>query len=183
MEDERMTELRLQDLDERTRRFMVEELDRDVERDCLYLSPHLSEIGRASFEQLLRTALRSGTERSLADALRSNARMEVTKRWERRTGAPIVGELPATAPDTLAESEFHRFYVRGLCRRALDEGISTLEIYRARPTEQSRLKSDALVGVRMDATSLLEDLRPCLGGTPRRVLPPCPDAGLSVRLS
>jgi hypothetical protein len=174
--------LELVNLDARTRRCMLAELDRDVADGGLYLSPRLSDRGRASFERLLRAALTSGTERTLAAALRRDGQMETAARWERPAGAPLVAVLPATAPETLAEGEFHRFYVRGLCRRALDDGIRTLEIYRARPTEQGRLKSDALLGVRMDARSLLEDLRPGPDGTPRRVLPACPDAGLSVRL-
>jgi hypothetical protein len=183
MEYERMTGLQLLNLDERTRRFMLDELDRDVADGSLFLSPRLSERGQASFEQLLRTALGSGTERSLAEELRCHDRMETATRWERPAGAPIVASLPPTAPEALAESEFHRFYVRGLCRRALADGVYTLAIYRARPAEHNGQKADALVGVRMDATSLLEDLRPSPGGAPRRVLPACPDAGLSVRLS
>ncbi len=177
-----MTGLQLQHLDECTRRFMLNELEQDVARGGLYLSPRLSDVGRVEYESLLRAALENGTEQSFADELRSHGRMRLAMHWERPDAPPIVGELPRTAPDTLAESEFHRFYARGLCRRALDLGIHALEIYRARPTEQNRNRSEALVGVRIDATSLLEDLRGHPGREPGRVLPSCPDSGLSVRL-
>lgn len=180
-EGERMPELQLHDLDECTRRFMLDELEQDVSQSRLYMSPRLSELGRTDYERLLRAALESGSEGTLADELRSHGRMQLDTRWARAKGSPIVSELPATAPDMLAEGEFHRFYLRGLCRRAIEEGIRTLEIYRAKPAPESRSKSEAMVGVRIDASSLLEDLRRFRGEDPPRGLPQCPDSGLSVR--
>ena len=174
--------LQLDNLDARTRQLMLDELERDVARGRLYLSHRLSEGGRADYARLLRAAVQSGSDESLADELRSHDRMLLTSRWERARGGPIVAELPASAPDLLAEGEFHRFYLRGLCRRALEDGIHALVIYRAKPVEQARVKAEAMVGVRIDAGSLLEDLRGYRGDVPPRGLPPCPDASLSARL-
>ena len=174
--------LQLENLDDRTRRFMLDELEQDVARGRLYISHRLSETGRADYERLLRSAVERGTDESLADELRSHDRMLLTTKWERAKGGAIVAELPSTAPDVLAEGEFHRFYLRGLCRRALEDGIYALVIYRAKPLTQARVKAEAMIGVRIDAGSLLEDLRSYHGETPPRGLPPCPDVGLSVRL-
>ena len=171
--------LTLSDLDERTREFMLEELEADLARRCLYISPYLTEDGRAAYARALREAIRNGTEESLATELRTPGRMETPRSWKR--GAPIR-DLPSSAPDALAEAEFHRFYVRGLCRRALAEGVRTLVIYRAKSGEPSRAKVDAMVGVQIDAASLLEDLRATSGLTPPRVLHGCPTPGMSVRL-
>ena len=95
--------------------------------------------------------------------------------------AIVLFALTATAA-LLAEREFHRFYIRGLCCRALDQGVSALVIYRARPATQGRPSSDAMVGVRITVSSLLEDLRVTFRGVPPHGLPQCHDPGLSVRL-
>ena len=171
--------LHLPDLDDRTRRFMLDELEADVAQRCLHLSPYLTEAGRAAYARVLRAALRGGTEASLAAELRRPGRMDTPTGWQQ--GA-LVRSLPSTAPDALAEAEFHRYYIRGLCRRAIAEGVRTLVIYRAKDGTPSRANTDGMVGVRIDAASLLEDLRTTSGQTPPRVLRGCPDPGMSVRL-
>jgi hypothetical protein len=40
--------------------------------------------------------------------------------------------VPVTAADTLAEGEFNRFYLRGLCRRASAANMAEIEVYRAK---------------------------------------------------
>ena len=174
--------LEFENLDDRTRRWMLEELERDRGGDRLYIDPRLSERGRADYPGLLRAAIESGTEVSLADALRAHDRVRVAQHWRTSRGGVTTVELPPSTPEMLAEGEFHRFYVRGLCRRALDEGIHALVIYRARAAGTPRANADAIVGVRIDASSLLEDLRTPPGVRPPQGLPACRDPGLSVRL-
>ena len=41
-----------------------------------------------------------------------------------RGGATTVAHTPVTAADTFAEGEFNRFYMRGVCSRAIEEGTS-----------------------------------------------------------
>jgi len=174
--------LRLVNLDARTRRFMLDELEHDVEQGTLYFSPRLSERGRRDYESLLRAAIESLNDVLLADSLRVNHRL---KDWEQRhakNGEVIEVRVPVTAADTLAEGEFNRFYVRGLCRRALQEGWRDVVVYRAKQTQQPRPQSEALLGRRLNARALLEDLRARHGETPHLVIPPGPNSGLSVKL-
>src|SRR5215212_5070983 len=121
--------LHFPDLDDSTRHFMLDELEADVARRCLYLSPFLTEVGRAAYVRALRAAIRDGTEETVAAELRLPGCMETPEGWKQGS---LVRELPSTAPDALAEAEFHRFYVRGLCRRALAEGVRPLVLYRAK---------------------------------------------------
>lgn len=174
--------LELVNLDDHTRRCMLAELDRDVGKGGLYLSPQLSDRGRSDYEGLLRAALRCGTDASLADDLARDARVIPIRRWQKPGEEPPTECLESATSATLAEREFHRFYARGLCRRAIAEGVVTLVIYRAGPPAAGRANSDAMVGVRIDAASLLEDLRGVPGSTPPRGLPACSDARLTVRL-
>lgn len=172
--------LDLAHLDSCTRRFMLAELEADLAAGTLYCSPQLSEEGLRQYSRLLRAAVLTGTDGSFAEALRAHDAVRPPSRWQHpREVGP--GEALAAATIRLAEREFHRFYIRGLCRRALDQGVESLEIYRARPPDSGRAAADAMIGVRIDAGSLLEDLRGTFRSLPPHGLPQCRDPGLSVR--
>ena len=115
--------LELPHLDACTRRFMLAELQADVAAGLLYLSPQLSASGRSEYQYLLRTAFATGTEASLADDLRASDSVELPDRWQRSGQNDHDGALTA-ATALLAEREFHRFYIRGLCRRAMEQEFS-----------------------------------------------------------
>ena len=173
--------LYLPDLDARTRHHMLAELDADVVADALYRSPQLSEAGAREYQALLRAAIRAGTEGTLAEALTAHDAVVPPIRWQHPRD---VGPREALAESTfrLAEREFHRFYIRGLCCRAREQGIDFLVIYRARPADPGRAPADAMIGVRISVGSLLEDLRGAFRSLPPHGLPQCRDPGLSVRL-
>lgn len=174
--------LRLLNLDSRTRQLMLDELEKDVERGTLYFSPRLSERGRRDYESLMRAAIESLNDVLLADSLRVNERL---KNWEQRhtrNGDLIEVKVPFTAADTLAEGEFNRYYVRGVCRRALEEGKNDVVIYRAKQPSRPRPQSEAILGRRVGARELLTDLRLHHGETPQLGIPPGPNSGLSVKL-
>jgi hypothetical protein len=160
---------------------MLAELAADLANGSLYRSPQLSEEGLTYYHCLLRSAILTGTDASFAEALSALGAVRPPTRWQHpREVGPDAALADATI--RLAEREFHRFYLRGLCCRALDEGRATLVIYRARPTDAGRASADAMIGVRIDAGSLLEDLRGAFRSLPPHGLPQCRDPGLSVRL-
>ena len=90
--------------------------------------------------------------------------------------------VPLNAPETLAEGEFNRFYVRGLCACALDEGINEVQVYRGKAVRSPRPQSQALIGKMIPAQALLEDLKQSPGVEPALGVPPGPNSGLTVRL-
>jgi|GEM_PF-5209661 len=51
--------LSLINLDEKTRKFMIEEIELDIENDALYLSERLSTIGHNEYPTLLKQAAQS----------------------------------------------------------------------------------------------------------------------------
>ncbi len=161
---------------------MLAELDADLADGTLFRSPQLSDEGLEQYHELLRTAVMSGTEMTFAEALCLRDAVKPPSRWQHpREVGP--SEALADVTTRLAEREFHRFYIRGLCRRALDQGVDTLVIYRARPADSGRAPSDAMIGVRIAVTSLLEDLRGTFASLPPHGLPQCRDPGLSVRFA
>ncbi len=173
-----------ENLDDRTRRLMLEELEYDLARSTppLYLSPRLNERGRAAYPDLLRAAIRDGNDVSLANALRSEHLFKATEQRKKPKGGYTEAKVPVTAPETLAEGEFNRFYARGLCRRAIEDRIPELVVYRAKEVENPRPESIAMIGTRVNAEALLRDLRAHPGIEPALHLPPGPNSGLSVRL-
>lgn len=162
-------QFRFENLDESTRRYMAQELSRDLVYGTLYLSPRLTEEGRAVYPALLEEALR------YADYLQPYE--------ERRMGdEAIQTRVPVTAAEMLATDEFNRYYMRGVCLRALAEGSGVVEVYRGRDSAEPRPASQSLVGQRLSAAALLEDLRGWPDQAPVLGLPTGYNSGLSIRL-
>jgi hypothetical protein len=174
--------LHLLHLDERTRRLMLDEIDRDVNQGTLYISPRLSNTGQQNYLTLLKQAVIEHDDAWLADELRSHKRMRDTEQKKKPKGGYSVARVPATAAETLAEGEFNRYYARAVCRRALEDGIPEVVVYRAKGAAQPSGESEEEVGPRLDPARLLDDLRTHPGVETALGLPRGPNSGLSVRL-
>lgn len=168
-------------LDEETRRLMLDEIERDVREGNLYVSDRLSRTGVADYPELLRRAAESGTDDSLAMALKQNGRLNSTEQRRKPSGGYSVAKVPVTAAETLAEGEFNRFYVRALCRRKMG-GDGELIVHRAKQVLNPRAESEALIGTNPDAEKLLDDLRTHIGVEPALGVPKGPNSGLSVQI-
>jgi len=174
--------LRYLNLDDQTRRFMVEEIDMDIASGALYLSPWLTERGRQDWPQLLRDAAVSGTDATLAAQIPLQGRLAQTAQRKKPKGGFTTYSVPVTAPETMAEGEFNRFYVRGLCRRAIEDGIQQLIIYRAKAVMTPRPGSEEKIGTSVDSAAILADLRTTIGVEPALGMPPGPNSGLTLKL-
>jgi len=93
---------------------MLQELERDVTEDHVYLSPRLTARGRAEWVALLRAAAREHDAAWLAAELRHRRLLQVAERHT-RAGRAYTRRVPADAAAILAEGEFNRLYIRG-CR-------------------------------------------------------------------
>ena len=175
--------LSLKNLDEQTRNLMLEEIDLDISQNKLYESPRLSNTGRNDYVALLKEAVSQNDDRWLAGQLRSGGRLNQTETRRTPKGGTTTAQVPVTAADTLAEGEFNRFYIRALCRRAIDSGSGSVTVYRAKQVERARSESERKIGMQVDAQQLLNDLRTHPGVDTALGLPPGPNSGLSVYLS
>jgi len=174
--------LNLVNLDERTRSFMLRELEMDVTNGTLYRSKRLTSDGWGQYPTLLRAAIESGDDASLAQCLKSGRCLKRAEPKRTKTGRVSTADVPWTAFETLAEGEFNRFYIRGVCRLALEEGISELVIYRAKQVRSPRPQSQARIGKMVSPQALLDDLRVNKEVGPALGVPAGPNSGLSVRL-
>jgi|SRR5882672_5005993 len=169
-----------QNLDKKTRKMMEEEVSLDLQNNRLYFGKNLSDLGRKEYVSLLKQAIMDGDEQILTQALSKPGIFNQTTIRNTVKGT-ITVKVPITANTTLAEGEFNRFYIRGICRRAIDEGVA-LEVYRAKQVTQPRLESEQMIGKLVEPKKLLDDLRVNIGVNTALGLPQGPNSGLSVKL-
>ena len=168
-------------LDSDVRSAMLAELDLDESAQSLYLSPRLTEAGAAAWPEILREAFTSHDDSWIASTLRARGLLRSQEQRRKPKGGFTTAQVPHTAPDTLAEGEFNRFYARGLCTSVVASGGAEVEVYRGKAVQNPRSASEEMVGRRVQAGALLDDLRQSPGVEPALGLPPGPNSGLTVR--
>lgn len=114
--------LRHAHLDSATRKCMLEELERDVAQGAVYISDRLNEEASHNWAIVLRQAIEHRDDDWLAEEIRRRGYLKTHEQRRKPKGGTTLAKIPVTAPETLAEGEFNRFYARGLCVRALAEG-------------------------------------------------------------
>jgi hypothetical protein len=96
-----------------------------------YRSSALSPLGLKEWPELVRVAFESEDEEWLADALSRPEYWQPTEQYV-RNGVPRERRINVKqAAERLAQSEFNTWYVRGLARKLIDEGVEHCEVYRA----------------------------------------------------
>jgi hypothetical protein len=170
------------DLDGTTRQYMLDELELDVKESRLYISPRLSGTGISDYPALLKSAIESGDDASLAGELRNNGRLNATEQRRKPKGGYTTAAVPVTAADTLAEGEFNRFYARGYVGGRKPRAGPNSKCTEPNKVENPRPQSEALIGSTVDPGKLLLDLRQSIGVEPALGVPPGPNSGLSVKI-
>ena len=174
--------LAYEDLDDETRRFMIEEIGMDEHSDTLYRSPWLTQGGQGNWADILREAARNGNDDTLAAYLRSSGSIVATAVRAKAKGfGSTTYKVPHTAADTMA-CEFNVFFCRGLCARAVAQSIPKLEVYRAKEVSEPRSDSLLKIGLLVDPAVILVDLRKSHGTEPSFGIPPGPNTGISLRI-
>lgn len=174
--------MQLHHLDSRTRALMHDEVQLDISLGRLFLSSRLSPAGCAQYPSMLLNAIASGNADSFTVDLARARGLFNTHEVSYRRGVPHAKAVPYDAPAMLAEGEFNRFYLRALCVRAEQDGIDSLEIYRAKVVYTPRWDSEARIGKLIEPAALLRDLRANIGINLALGVPNGPNSGLSARL-
>ncbi len=121
-----------EELDDETRKFMLQEFDIEQSSINPYISPRLSDIGKKIFPELMKKAIISGDAESLETSLR---RQDYWKEKEVYTRNGVTKERIINyqqASEQLAFSEFNTWYVRGLSKKLLTKGIEKCQVYRVK---------------------------------------------------
>lgn len=174
--------LEYRDMDAGVRANMVQEITFDLDRSNLYRSQRLNDEGLRVWADTLKEAARNHNDAWLEAQIRDRRLFKSHESRAKPSGGFTQAQIPVTAPGTLAEGEFNRFYIRGLCLKALAENIPYLIAYRARHSANPRRESEAIIGKKFDPQQLLDDLRSSTGIDTVLGLPPGPNSGLSVTI-
>lgn len=157
------------------RALMIDEINLDG--DGLYRSAYFTPAGVAAWKNMLVESCRSGSDVSLAAAIKSGPYL--LSRHPRRTKNGIsFASVPFDAHETIAESNFSRFYLRALCRFALSKGMESLIGYRAMAVATPRAGSQQKIGAHFDAAVTLADLRATMSSAPLGGMPPGVGSGI-----
>lgn len=118
--------IRFENLDETTRSFMRQESTAGGH----YQSPRLNHVGLACWVEILNAAIDSQNDDWLANELQRRHCFNTRENYT-RSGKTYSRDINVPhAAQQLAEGEFNRYYLRGLCRRAIESGIQSLVVYR-----------------------------------------------------
>ena len=172
--------LQYENLDPVTRRFALEELQRDMDSGDFQASDRLRPEGVGEYKKLLHEAIRYYDDRWLEE----RAEDLIVEHEPRRTrsGAVIEARVPSMAVRMLAEGDFNRYYMRGLSLRAIAEDRGVVEVYRARLSLDARPDSAEIEGRRVNPSEVLAWLRGKPSDDPDAAKLGRPNSGLSLRL-
>lgn len=146
-------------LDARTRSLMAEEIASAQKSGQLYFSSRFTQVGIDAWPTWLLSAASEFDEHWLAFQIEAANAMKHLETRAKPKGGYTVAHVPDTAAETLADGQFNRFYIAAICRRAIEDGHSSVQIYRAKQSENPRAESVALEGTERNAASLLADVR------------------------
>jgi hypothetical protein len=137
---------------------MMDEINSARDAGALHYSSRFNELGHEAWPGWLLLAAQQYDEHWLAYQLEQ---MEAMKHLERRArlGGYTAAHVPDTAAETLSDGQFNRYYIAAICRRAIEDGISNVTVYRAKERSEPRAESVALDGTQRDATALLAEVR------------------------
>jgi hypothetical protein len=140
------------------RKHMVAEIRRDMQRGNLYVSERLRDTGKKMYPDLLVQAAGKWDHTWLASQLRLHNCMKQMELKRTPNGASLVS-VPPNAGQMLAEEEFHRFLLRGLCVQAIESAGGRLVVCAAGNGASLPPEEEAKIGAEINAHRLLEDLR------------------------
>ena len=173
--------LQYENLDPATRRSALDELDNDIASGAFHVSERLRPTAIADYQRILRDAVRYYDDLWLEDRV-DDLLVDFEPR-RTRSGGTTTARVPQMAGRLLAEHDFNTYYMRGVCRRAIEEGRQVVEVYRARLSQTPRAQSAELEGQRLSAADVLEQLRSQPGEETTLSTPlGWYNSGLSVRL-
>lgn len=170
-----------ENLDDKTRGYMLEAISEAEATGNIYLSARFNDAGRKHWLPLLKEAAKEHDEHWLPYQLEAKRLMKDFEGAMTLSGGYTIKHTPHTAAETMAEGQFNRFYLLGLCKHARAEGVSSLEIYRAKKSNVPRSSSESLIGTKISIDDVEAQLLKTSDSFKSSLVKP--NSGISVRLS
>ncbi len=163
---------------EEVRDLALSELEADIGGERVYSNPErMTPAGIQRWPGLLADAIMGNGVEWLKSQIRLG--VEYRRRIHTSRGPRTMGSHDI---EMLCEGEFNRYYVRGVCLFAIENGLDTVEVYRGKVVSSPRAQSERLIGQALDPERLLTDLRQNVGVETALGVPAGPNSGLTVRL-
>jgi hypothetical protein len=172
---------KFENLDDATRFSMLKAIEAAESTGNIYYSTRFNQSGKSEWLSLLKQAAQEFNEHWLAYQLEAKKLMKDFEGARTPSDVYTIKHVPYTAAETMAEGQFNRFYILGLCKRARVEGITHLEIYRAKERSKPRPESQDLIGNHLSINEIeiqLKEIKPSFDSSLIK-----PNSGLCVRLS
>jgi hypothetical protein len=169
-----------ENLDEITRKYMLEAIFEAGASGNIYFSTRFNDLGYEHWLPLLKEAAKEYNEHWLAYQLETKGLIKGLEGSMTPSGGYTIKHVPHNAAETMAEGQFNRFYILGLCKRAREEGISQLEVYRAQKSAAPRRESENLIGSRFSIDYVEAQLLKTADSFKSPLVKP--NSGLSVKL-
>jgi len=127
-----------EELDNVTRKWMLEEFLNEEKSGAPYRSSRLSELGLKIFPKEMEKAIIEGNEESLEKALMNPDYWNPSESYKtkNRIRSRIVN--PISAAEFLARTEFTIWFTRGFARRLIEEGETLCKVVRIAPADEPR---------------------------------------------
>ncbi len=119
-----------EELDAKTRDYMLDEFEKEQASVAPYRSKALSSEGITAYPDLMRDAIRSGTESSLCQALAATSYWIPQELYTRNGMTRTRPRNIVQSAERLSLTEFSTWYVRGLAMRLLVESVQKCQVYR-----------------------------------------------------
>lgn len=130
--------MNFEELDSKTREYMLSEFKKEEQGGKPYRSKRLSQLGLEKFPELMEKAIKEGNEVTLAKDLNDPSYWISSEISHSSKGNAFSKDIPNNAAIMLALSEFSTWYTRGLSKRLLEEGVEYCEAYRAESAKDPR---------------------------------------------
>lgn len=167
-------------LDQVTRGYMLQE----SKLGGHYASPRLTEAGLAKWASVLDQAIETHNDDWLSAEILRLDYLNDQEPFRTKSGMSWRRINKPHSALMLAEGEFNRFYLRGLCLRAANENKPSLLIYRGKAVTNPRPESEAKINTSIEIHGLLAALRAndFVSVDSAFAIPSGPNSGLTARL-
>jgi len=151
--------MNFEELDDKTREYMLKEFKEERKSTNPYRSPLMTEAGKKKLEEIMETAINTGNEISLEKEL-TNPSFWVSSTTAKRKEITYQKSVDyRVAAKTFALTEFNTWYVHGLAKRLMEEGEKECEVYRADTAVEPRCECTRWQTKRFDVKKIYEGHR------------------------
>lgn len=127
-----------EELDEITRKWMLEEFRNEENSGQPYRSSRLSPEGIAICPKEMERAIEHGNEEAFVRVMSEPRCWRSSEIYQRQGRSHERRINPTKAAQFMAYTEFNTWYVRGFARRLIEEGQEECRVYRAKSAWQPR---------------------------------------------